>query len=295
MSEEEIIWDAELISTLVMNGLIIIITIYLFILYIKSKEFHSYSCINILLLSLAIFLDNAIRLIPISSAEKYEVFRYMQAFFLVSLDKYIPLLLTGQIFLIYLAIMKTDFYYNHKKIIFLITFFFYLILCFLFGGLYLLFGLVKYGIYYYVNGEYTKQITDTIFNSIFLAFNTFFSVIIILNTALRKEDIEKGMLNESDYEHELYRVILLSFASSLMYIESYLIIWDKLPVPDNFIDLVFIVTCLIVNLIYAINKTVINVTKDIFCKKILNKKEPRANTYQTMSHESEMTSKVSTL
>lgn len=41
--DEEISLDATLISTIVMNCLIIIITIYLLVLYIKSKEFHSYS------------------------------------------------------------------------------------------------------------------------------------------------------------------------------------------------------------------------------------------------------------
>lgn len=279
--DEEISLDATLISTIVMNCLIIIITIYLLVLYIKSKEFHSYSCGNILILSFSILLDNAIRLIPIGSDEKYKVYRYIQAFILGSLDKYIPLVLTCQMFTIYLAIMKIDFYYNHKKVLFFGVLCFSLAVSLLMGGGYLFLGIVKHGIYYYVQGEEIKQLVDTIYNSIFLALNSFFSGVVILNTALKKEEIEKGMLNQNDYEHDLYRMILLTFANTLIYVESFLIVWDKLPVPDEFIDLVYIITCLIINLIYAINKLVIQETKNIFCKIHCVKALKRNKTYAT--------------
>ena len=269
-----------LISTISMNCIIIIITIYLLFLYIKSKEFHSYSCGNVLILSFIILIDNIFRLIPISRKEKYKTFHYLQAFILASLDKFILLILTVQMFIIYMGIMKTDFYYQHKKAIFYFPFIICLSLSFIIGGLYLLFGLEKYGIYYYVQGNNIKEICDTIFISLFLILNTFFSGIIILNIALRKEDIEKGMINENDYEHNLSRMILMFLANSIMYIEQFLIVYDKLPVPDEYIDLVYIITCLITNLIYAINSVVIKETKKIFCKRLLNVQEKRINTYK---------------
>ena len=71
VEEEKVEITPALVTTFVINGLIIIITLYLAFLYIKSKEFHSYSCGHILILSFLIFLDNAIRLIPISSKDKY--------------------------------------------------------------------------------------------------------------------------------------------------------------------------------------------------------------------------------
>lgn len=288
MSEEdEVDFNGILITTIVMNCIIILITIYLIFLTIKSKGFHSYSYGNILILSFVLFLDSTLRLVHISSKSDYEAAHYIQAFLLASLDKYIPLILTGQMFIIYMGIMQTDFYHAHKKAIFLILLFSSLGFSFIIGGSYLSFGLVKYGIYYYVQGEQVKQVTDTIFNSIFLALNCFFSGVVILNTALRKEDIEKGMLNEDDYEHELYRMILLTFANSLFYVESYLIVWDKLPVPDDYIDLVYIITCLIINLIYTINKVVIKETKKIFCKNPFVKNTQRINTYKRTSQTSE--------
>ncbi len=69
-----------------------------------------------------------------------------------------------------------------------------------------------------------------------------------------------------------------------MYIESYLIIWDKLPVPDDYIDLVYTITCLIINLIYAINKLVIDESKKIFCK-CCNKEEEKTNMKSTFYRE----------
>jgi len=263
-----------------MNIIIILISIYLLFLYIKSKQFHSYSCGNVVILSFIILIDNIVRLIPISKKEKYEVFHYLQAFILASLDKFILLILTVQMFIIYMGIMKTEFYNQHKKAIFYFPFFISLVLSFTIGGLYLLFGLDEYGIYYYVHGNDIKEIIDTIFNSLFLLMNTFFSVIIILNLVLRKEDIEKGIINENDYEHNLSRMILMSLANTIIYIEQFLIVYDKLPVPDEYIDLVYIATCLIINLIYAINKIVIKETKKIFCKRLFFIPKDRTNTYK---------------
>ena len=278
--EEKVEITPALVTTFVINGLIIIITLYLAFLYIKSKEFHSYSCGHILILSFLIFLDNAIRLIPISSKDKYKAFHYIQAFVLTALDKCILIVLVVQMFTVYMAIMMTEFYFNHKKAIFFSAFFGTMAISLLISGLYLLFGLDKYGIYYYVHGTETKQICDTIFNSIFLVFNTFFCGIIILNIALRKEQIEKDMANESALEHELIRMILMTIANTIMYIESFLIVWDKLPVPDEYIDLVYIITCLIINFIYAINSLVIQETKKIFC---ISLNSSRTKTYNYSS------------
>lgn len=286
----------ELIVTFVMNGLIILISIYVLFLYIKSEQFHSYSCAYIVILSISILVDNILRIIPIGRQADINALSYIQAFILTSLDKYILLALTLQIFIIYLGIMKTNFYYDHKKAIFYISLFSGLGLSFLIGGLYLIYGLTSYGIYNYIFGDgNSKYIFDTIFNSIFLGLNTFFCIIIILNVCIRKEEIEKEMLNENEYEHDLYRIIIMFIANSFIYIESFLIIYDKLPVPDNFIDLVYIITCLIINLIYAINKVVIKETKRIFCKKLFAEQRPQSKTFVQASTfgEREMSHKVS--
>ena len=285
----------ELIVTLVMNGLIILISIYVLFLYIKSEQFHSYSCAYIVILSISILVDNILRVIPIGRQDHINALSYIQAFILTSLDKYILLALTMQVFIIYLGIMKTNFYYAHKKAIFYISFFSGLGLCFLIGGLFLLNGLTCYGLYNYVDDLGNKGTFDTIFNSVFLGLNTFFCIIIILNICIRKEEIEKEMLNENEYEHDLYRIIIIFIANSFIYIKFFLIIYDKLPVPDNYIDLVYIITCLIINLIYTINKVVIKETKKIFCKKLFAEERIQSKTFvQTNTYEEkEMSYRIS--
>lgn len=293
-STSDFVYTPELIVTLVMNGLIILISIYVLFLYIKSEQFHSYSCAYIVILSISILVDNILRVIPIGRQAHINALSYIQAFILTSLDKYILLALTMQVFIIYLGIMKTNFYYNHKKKIFFITFFSGLGLSFLIGGLFLINGTNYYGIYHYAADTDARKIFDNIFNSVFLFLNTFFCIIIIINICLRKEEIEKEMASEDYSERDLKRIILIFIANSFIYVESFLIIHDKMPVNVDCIDLVYIITCLLINLIYAINKIVIRETKRIFCKKLFQKKIPtNTNADRDTYNNSEMTNKTS--
>ena len=284
------------VSTFVLIGLIILIVLYVIFIYIKSKEFHSYSCAYIIILNISILIDNIFRIIPVSDDKtKYKWLQFIQAFILASLDKYILLALTLQVFIIYLGIMKTDFYYKHKKAIFYITFFTSMGLSFLMGGLFLLGDVTDYGLYWYTKDNSIKKIFDNIFNSVFLTLNTFFCIIVIINICIRKEEIEKEMLNENDYEHDLNRMIIIFITNTLIYVESFIIIHDVINIKGVYIDLIYLVSCLIVSLIYSINKFVINETKKIFCKKVLLKSKPKINTFAQTStfKEVEMNNRLS--
>ena len=284
MDENESIF----IPTLILNFFIILITFFLLFLYLKTGKFYSYECAHLLNLSLILCIDNIVRVLLIpKSWNKIQILQYFQAFILVFLDKFILLVLTVQIFLIYLGIMKTEFYYQYEKVLFFSTFFVSLGMSILFGGFYLFFGVVKYGVYYYAKDNKTKKIIDTIFNSVFLFFNTFFGVIIIINMIIRKDVLKEIVINNDNYIHSLYKMILMFIGNSLLYIESYLIIYDKLPVPFDYIDLVYLVTCLLINLIYAINKKIIYETKKLFCKNLCRKKENlKINTFENSSKSS---------
>ena len=191
--------------------------------------------------------------------------------------------------------MKTDFYYKHKKAIFYITFFTSMGLSFLMGGLFLLGDVTDYGLYWYTKDNSIKKIFDNIFNSVFLTLNTFFCIIVIINICIRKEEIEKGMLNENDYEHDLNRMIIIFITNTLIYVESFIIIHDVINIKGVYIDLIYLVSCLILTLIYSINKFVINETKKIFCKKVLLKSKPKINTFAQTStfKEVEMNNRLS--
>lgn len=281
-------YERIFIPTIILNFIIILITFFLILLYLITGEFYSYPCAHILNISLILCIDNIVRVLLIpKSWNKIQILQYFQAFLLVFFDKFILLTLTVQVFTIYVGIMKTEFYYRHEKAIFFSTFFGSLGISLAFGGFYLFFGIIKYGVYYYAKDNDLKRILDTIFNSVFLLFNTFFCVIIILNMIIRKEILEKSVIKEDNYIHSLYKLILTFISNSLLYIESYLIIYDKLPVPLDYIDLVYLVTCLLTNLIYSINKKVIYETKKLFRKKICRKKDHlKINTFDHSSKSS---------
>ena len=97
----------------------------------------------------------------------------------------------------------------------------------LFGGFYLFFDVVKYGVYYYAKDNKTKKIIDTFFNSVFLFFNTFFGVIInrcIINMIIRKDVLKAIVINNDNYIHSLYKMILMFIGNSLLSYQFHLII-----------------------------------------------------------------------
>ena len=272
------------VPTIILNFAIILTTFYLLFLYIKTNAFYNYSCANILNLSLMLSVDNIVRLLLIpNSWNNNQILQYFQAFILVSLDKFILIVLTLQAFIIYIVLMKVDFYFNHEKAIFLTTFLGNLFISFLIGGLYLLFGIVKYGTYYYAKRNNVKTILDSIFNSIFLFLDTFFCLVIIFNMIIRKRKKKKReSLIYNDSGHRLIKIILMFILNSSFFIESFLILFDKLPVSDDLIDFIYLITCFIINLTYAINKKVLIESKRLFCKKLCNeKKHKKINTFES--------------
>ena len=106
--------DAIKIVTYIINGFIILISLFLIFLYIKSKEFHQYQCYNIIILSIIIFLDNVLRLIPMDIF----ILRHIQAFLLSFFDKLILTIITSQAFIMYLGVCHTKFFYKKEKRIF---------------------------------------------------------------------------------------------------------------------------------------------------------------------------------
>lgn len=63
------------------------------------------------------------------------------------------------------------------------------------------------------------------------------------------------------------------FFNSSLFIESYLIIYDKIKI--EYIDLIYLTTCFFLDLCYTLNETIIKETIKIFCKKIYFKKYGR--------------------
>ena len=271
--------DAIKIVTYIINGFIILISLFLIFLYIKSKEFHQYQCYNIIILSIIIFLDNVLRLIPMD----IYILRHIQAFLLSFFDKLILTIITSQAFIMYLGVCHTKFFYKKEKRIFFSTLIIGIIISIALTTLFIIVaykekgdgGITNYdnsSIYFYAIGTDCKTLSDTIFNGIFLFFNISFSIILIIFITRKRNDAALGIIEDLDYGHHNLKIVLMFIINSYMFVESYLIIYDIMPA--DFIDLTYLISCLLVDLYYTINKIIIKETMKIFCRKLYDKKYP---------------------
>ena len=266
------------VITIILNILLILISFYLLFLYLKSTAFHKYPCYNIIILSFIILIDNILRIIITKKLPK--AIKYIQAFLLTFLDKLLLTTITSQAFIFYLGVVKTKFYYDNERNIFVFTLIITISIDILITILYfcIINSITNYedtNKYYYIEGTNTKQIIDTIFNSIFLSFNTIFICILILFIYKKKQQANLGLIEDLDYGHHYMKTLLMFFFNSALFIESYLIIYNKIKIEN--IDIIYLTTCLFVDLSYTINKTTIKETLKIFCLSIYNKKYGRNN------------------
>ena len=249
----------------VLNGFMIVIGIYLAFLFIKSKALHIYSCYNIIIMSITILLDNIIRIIPTRSLPDF--CHYLQAFFLVLLDKMIMTILSMQIIVIYLGIIKTEIYEKNQKKIFI----FGTLLCLVVSGtlsslcIFIPKNLKDNKMYYYCDTYWGgKVVIDSIFNGVLLGINFFCSGVVLFHFIKMKKAAESGAIEDLGYRKKLIRFLVLFVINILMNVEQFLIIHKKLPGNT---DIIYLCSCLIIDLCFSANHIVVQETLRIICRK----------------------------
>ena len=258
------------IPVLILNILTTIIGLYLSFLLIKSKSFHTYPCYNMIIFSLILFLDNILRILPFTDSKrgKHNTLEYIQAYLLVFFDKLILATLTMHAFIFYLGVIKTEFYYLHEKKIFYIPLIINLIICSAISGIYIAIGGIhqlsnRY--YCYCNDSDEKRIGDIVFNSIYYIINLFCTINLFVFINKRKKEAEAGIIDDLDYRHNFIRIILLFILNFCTFLESYLIVLDV--ISGKYVDILYLFTCLLIDLYNTLNKTVYQETLKIFCPK----------------------------
>ena len=104
------------IVLIIISCLLALITIYLIALYIKSESFKTYSCFNIMLISIVLFLDCVILIISEVCDEKINTIgKFILLLINTFLDKMILSVLSLQVIIVYSGIIHTDFYFSHEK------------------------------------------------------------------------------------------------------------------------------------------------------------------------------------
>ena len=257
------------IPTYILNVFLILIAIYIFILYVKDKNFHEIPCYNMMIISLLLFFDNILRIIPVGNIDALQI---IQAFILVFFDKFLLNTLTVQAILFYFGVIINKIYEKNKKAIFITSFSISFIISIILATIYIIVGgRTPYGIYWYCGDSSIKKIIDPIFIGILIAINLF-CILILLGYLYNKiNKVSKGEIEDLDYCHNFTRVLLMFFVNMLSLIEQYLIIYDVFDYNVVNVDFIYLSTCLIIDLFYTLNKTIYDETCFIFCNKHIKK------------------------
>ena len=270
------------IITIILNIFIIIIALYLSFLFIKSKTFHTYPCYNMIIFSIILLFDCIIRLI--NTRNIHQVFQYIQAFFLSVFDKLILATLTMHAIIFYLGTVHTERYYKHEKKIFIISFIISGIISIILTIIYFITGEGTHPptnrYFHYVNPSKEKKVLDLIFDSVFLTPNLYCTLILILFTYKKRSEAKSGLIEDLNYTHTFIRVLLMLILNIATFLESYLIICDVLKGQKT--DVIYLLTCLIIDLYNSLNKTVLRETIKIFCSKTYEEKLETVNTLKLL-------------
>lgn len=260
------------IPLIILNIIIIIISLYLIFLFFKSKSFHKYPCYNMIIFSFIILLDNILRIIPINEDKnKCSTVENVIAYFIVFFDKLILATLSMQALIYYLGVLKSNFYSTYESKIFYITFIFSLLISGSLAGIYMKNGTVAYNSYYcYCRDKRYKKVMDDIFNSIYLLISIYCSIVPLMYIFRKKKEVESGLIDDLNYSHHFNRILITLLLNILTFVISFLIIYDKLP--SDYVDLIYLIVCLIDDLFNCLNEEVYKETLKIFCKKKYNQK-----------------------
>ena len=257
------------IPIIILIVMMFIISLFFFILFIKSKAFNKYECYNLIIFIFVILLDCVVRIIPFSDDDdsSINIFEYLQAFLLVFFDKIILAALTTQTILFYLGVIHTKTFKNNDKKAFFISFVINIVICSSLTILYIYFGgirLANHRRYLYCDTSELKDISDPIFDSVYLIANLYCSIILIKYLFRKIKEIEKGITEDYDYKHNFKKAIIVTLLNIIIFLESYLIIFGILK--EEKADIIYLSTLLLISLFNCCNETVMKEAMKIFCK-----------------------------
>jgi hypothetical protein len=267
------------LSLWIMIGIIIIITIYLTIVYITLRlslkknnssqtniNIRSYPCYLNIILSMVIAVNNICRLITTKKQESFAC--QLQAFILACFDKLIATTITANSFLTYEGLCDNDYYIAHIKPLFIITNSIGLLISIVFALIFTIRGTNYFKVCYILGGP-KKEIPDTILTSILFILYLYFTLKSILFLAknmkeLSLKSVEKKYIRTFTFHY--FRMSISLILCSAFFIVTILIINDSLFFGYDYIDITFITLCLIIDLFFTLNQTVIKQTLKCFNK-----------------------------
>jgi len=256
----------------IMISIIILITIYLAFIYYrlnisirrlgqKDNILYSrtYPCYLNMILSVSISLNNLIRLIT----TKEGFLCNCQAFVLVFFDKLIFTTITVNVYLTYKGLSDNEFYMKNIKLLYICSNSLGFLISLIVSITFISQGTTSYDNVCYVEANSFKENSDTIIT--FLLYSIFLFCSIKSIILLVRNIKELSLTNNSSRAHlsHFYRMIGSLYLSSFFFLVSILIINNSLFLDDTYIDLFYITNCLVMDLFYTFNKTVVKETKSL--------------------------------
>ena len=257
-------WGAIHLASAILNT---IFSVFIIIVYIKSKFFHSYAYYFNILFTLIICIRNLMRLIQ---KIEYNGFCFFQAFLLSTFDKFIQAQITSYSIINYIGMFSNKFFEANKKQIFIML---TALSAFYSFGLTIIFisqGLSGEAYCCYVKTSASlKKILDTLFSVILLSINLFCTLRIILTLCKSKNQNMENKKKSEDIKRHLSRFISEIFFVTFIFLIVIFTV-NKIFMDDiekEFKEIMYEILLLIMEIFYTMNKEILKEVKRIFCCK----------------------------
>ena len=257
-------WGAIHLASAILNT---IFSVFIIIVYIKSKFFHSYAYYFNILFTLIICIRNLMRLIQ---KIEYNGFCFFQAFLLSTFDKFIQAQITSYSIINYIGMFSNKFFEGNKKQIFIML---TALSAFYSFGLTIIFisqGLSGEAYCCYVKTSASlKKILDTLFSVILLSINLFCTLRIILTLCKSKNQNMENKKKSDDIKRHLSRFISEIFFVTFIFLIVIFTV-NKIFMDDiekEFKEIMYEILLLIMEIFYTMNKEILKEVKRIFCCK----------------------------
>ena len=274
------------IGSYIFNLIIIIITLFLIFIYIKTKDLHSYPCYFNILLSLSISLDNILRLIPFfeddfGAKPNDRIGCKIQGFLLSMFDKLMLTTMTIYSIITYCGMIFFNFYKSHEKCLYITLTIFAILISLTLSIIFMLNGVTNYDDVCYVKAEkgenddeelvVNKKLIDIIATSILLAINIYCIIHTLVYLLQQYKDLKTNEEKKAKkYLNHFWKYLADLILTILTFLMVLLIIMDKFFDNDNVISMSYVGCSLLVVIFFTINMRVLKEAKRIIlCQKTI--------------------------
>jgi hypothetical protein len=257
-------WQAIHLASAILN---IIFSIFIIIIYVKSKFYHSYAFYFNIIFTLVIGIRNIFRLIQ---KDDYNGFCFFQAYLLSILDKFIQAQITSYSVINYIGVFKNEFFKDNQKQIFIFLTAFSGLYSFTLTTIFISQGLSSESFCCYIKtSAILKKILDTIFSVLLLAINLLCIIRIIVTLCKsKKQNIENKKRNEDINRHLSRFIPEIVFVTLIFLIVIFTV--NKIFMTEGqkeSKEIIYEILLLIMEIFYTMNKEIFKEIRRTFCCK----------------------------